>query len=127
MAERRAARPDELTASRQAAPRQTEGSKPAASLTDGSIVDADPIPGGVVALVSSRVRGQGWDTAPRVLVAHGSSVTAVTLPAAKGRPLVTGIQASWPKLTVTAIDYGPDPARAVTWSSPDGGATWQTF
>ena len=50
----------------------------------------------------------------------------MTLPAVKGRPLVSGSTASWPKLTVTATDFGPEPARTVTWSSGDGGSTWQT-
>jgi hypothetical protein len=102
------------------------GSTAVASFPDGTIVDVEPIPGGVAALVSSRVRGQGWDTAPRVVVAHGAAATTVTLPAVRGRPLVTGITAVWPKLTVTATDYGPEPARTVTWSSDDGGQTWQT-
>ena len=104
--------------------RQTQSSDPAVSVSDGVIVGAAAIPDGIVALVSSRVRGQGWDTAPRVVVMHGVTASTVTLPATRGRPLATAIAASWPKLTVTATDYGPDPSRTVTWSSVDGGATW---
>jgi hypothetical protein len=95
-----------------------------ASVPDGTIKQVDPIPGGVAALVSSRVHGQGWDTSPRVVVVKGSTAQTVTLPAARGRLLVQSIDADWPKITVTATDFVANPARAAVWASPDGGATW---
>jgi PQQ-like domain len=59
-------------------PRRTSSTRLAstivATFTDGTIKDVDPIPGGVAVLVSSRVHGQGWDTAPRVLIVKGTTV-----------------------------------------------------
>jgi hypothetical protein len=95
-----------------------------AALADGTIRDVEPIPGGVAALVSSRVRGQGWDTAPRVLLAKGATVQTLTLPTARGRLLAQGLTVAWPKLTVSATDFVANPARAAVWNTPDGGATW---
>jgi len=95
-----------------------------ATVPDGTITQVDPIPGGVAALVSSRVHGQGWDTGPRVLLVQGSVEQTLTLPTARGRLLVQSIDADWPKLTVTATDFVAHPARAAVWVSPDGGATW---
>ena len=34
-------------------------------------------------LVSNRVDGLGWDTDPRVLIVHGTTAKAVTLPTQK--------------------------------------------
>jgi hypothetical protein len=95
-----------------------------ATIADGSIVQVAAIPGGVAALVSSRVAGKGWDTAPRVLLVHGTSVQTVTLPATRGRFLAQSIEVAWPKLTVDATDFVANPVRAAAWVSPDGGATW---
>jgi hypothetical protein len=95
-----------------------------AAIGDGTIVGVEPAPGGVAALVSSRVRGQGWDTAPRVLLVRGSSVQTVTLPAVRGRPLVQSLSATGEDLVVTATDFVASPARSLTWTSTDGGATW---
>ena len=95
-----------------------------ANVPDGTIVDVKPIPDGVAALVSSRVRGQGWDTAPRLLLVRGTQTQTITLPTHPGRPLVQQLAVSWPKLTVTGEDDVADPARAAVWTSPDGGATW---
>src|SRR5262249_27830360 len=68
-------------------PRETSSSHLAsttvATVGDGTITAVDPIPGGVAALVSSRVRGQGWDTAPRILLVHGTTTQTVTLPASR--------------------------------------------
>jgi PQQ-like domain len=92
----------------------------------GTIVGATPIAGGVAALVSNRVAGQHWDSAPRVLIAHGADVRTVTLPAADplGEVLAEQIAAEGSRLTVTGTDFAADPASRVTWSSSDGGASW---
>jgi hypothetical protein len=101
-------------------------SRPAASVSDGVIVGAAAIPDGIVALVTRRVGGQGWDTAPRLLVAHGTSASMVELPATTGRPLADEVDVRWPTIVVTARDYVPDPTRVVAWRSSDGGKTWET-
>ena len=75
-------------------------------------------------LVSSRVHGQGWDSAPRVLLVKGTTVETETLPTARGRPLAENLTVAWPKLTVSATDFVANPARAAVWVSPDGGGTW---
>jgi outer membrane protein assembly factor BamB len=95
-----------------------------ATVTDGTIKRVEPIPGGVAVLVSSRVDGQGWDTAPRVLLVRGTTAQTETLPTARGRLLAQSLTVAWPKLTVSATDYVADPARAAAWVSPDGGGTW---
>ena len=109
-------------------PRQTSSSHLASTTVDavasGTIVAVDPIPGGVAALVSSRVKGQGWDTAPTVLLVKGTTVQTVTLPTVKGHPLVQSLQVSGPDFTVTATDFVANPATTTTWTSSDGGATW---
>jgi hypothetical protein len=97
-----------------------------AALPDGRISDVQPIPGGVIALVSSRVNGQGWDTDPRVLVVHGETAQIVALPMERGRILVNHIEVSWPKLTVVGINYVANPVRDAVWVSDDGGADWAT-
>jgi hypothetical protein len=94
------------------------------SVTNGTIVAVEPIPGGVAALVSSRAKGQNWDNTPRVMIVKGKTVTTETLPAISGRLLVQSLQVDWPKLTVTATDYVANPARGAAWTSGDGGATW---
>jgi hypothetical protein len=112
------------------APRETSSSKfissTLGSITDGTIVDVEPIPGGVAALVSSRVKGQGWDTAPRVLLVRGSNVQTITLPTYTGRPLVQSMDVDWPHITVNGTDFVANPVHAAVWLSPDGGATWST-
>jgi hypothetical protein len=109
-------------------PRRTSSSRLAATsvatLADGTIKRVEPIPGGVAVLVSSRVHGQGWDTAPRVILVHGTTTDTETLPTTRGRPLVQTLTVAWPKLTVTATDFVANPARAAVWVSPDGGGTW---
>jgi len=77
-----------------------------------------------VALVSARVGGQGWDTAPRVIVATGSTARVVTLPTQPGQPLAQSIAASGSRLTVNASDFTEQPIRKLTWTSTDGGSTW---
>jgi hypothetical protein len=96
------------------------------SFNDGTIVDVEPTPTGVAALVSSRVHGQRWDSAPRVLVMRGGVAQTAQLPTIRGRFLATSLHVSWPNLTVSGTDFVADPARAVTWTSDDGGVTWTT-
>jgi hypothetical protein len=109
-------------------PRHTNSARLAsttvATITDGTIVQAAAIPGGLAVLVSSRVHGSNWDTEPRVLLVHGTTVQAVTLPTARGRLLVQKLTATGQHLTVTATDFVANPARAAVWVSPNGGATW---
>ena len=95
-----------------------------ATAANGTIVAAAPVAGGVVALVSNRVGGQGWDNAPRVIVAHGSTARVVTLPRQAGNPLVTSITASGATVVVRATDFTGQPTTTLTWRSNDGGATW---
>jgi hypothetical protein len=76
-------------------------------------------------LVSSRVGGQGWDTAPCVLLVHSTTAVTETLPTARGRPLAQTLTvAPGRNLTVSATDFVANPARAAAWVSPDGGGTW---
>ncbi len=95
-----------------------------ATATGGAVVGAVASDGHLVAAVSSRVNGQGYDTQPRVIVASGSSTQTLTLPAQTGRPLLTGISAKGSTVTVTATDFTVEPAQTVTWVSTDGGETW---
>jgi hypothetical protein len=111
-----------------ALPRNTSsvrlGSRVVASFHDGTIADVEPIPGGVIALVSSRVHGQGWDTAPRVVVVRNGSAQTVQLPTVRGRFLAGPLHVSWPNLTVAGTDFVREPIGHLTWASDDGGATW---
>ena len=95
-----------------------------ATAANGTIVSAAPIAGGIAALVSNRVAGQGWDNAPRVIVAHGATARIVTLPRQAGDPLATSITASDSRLVVHATDFTQQPATSLSWSSTDGGSTW---
>ena len=98
------------------------------SVRSGTIVAGIPTSSGIAVLVSTRVDGQGWDTAPRVIVAaSGSTGRVVTLPAAEpGRPLAQTITASGSRRTMTAFDLPGSAARKLTWTSTDGGSTWST-
>jgi hypothetical protein len=111
-------------------PRQVSSSHLASSaldaVTNGTIVAVDPIPGGVAALVSSRVKGQGWDNTPRVVIVKGKTVTTATLPSQTGRLLVQSLTVKWPNITVNAANYFVNPVGTAAWTSPDGGATWST-
>lgn len=97
-----------------------------ATLGDGTISDVEAIPGGVVALVSSRVNGEGWDTDPRVVLVHGRTAQTVMLPMERGRILVEKVEVAWPTLTVVGTDYVANPVRSATWVSDDGGTMWTT-
>jgi len=97
----------------------------ATSVADGTIIVAAPIAGqGVAVLVSNRVDGLGWDTDPRVLIVHGTTVKTVTLPTQSGEILARTIRASGAALTVTGTNYGPNPAATVSWHSGNGGTSW---
>jgi hypothetical protein len=92
----------------------------------GTIVELEPAPEGVVALVATRAHGLGWDNAPRVLLRTGGR-TVVQLPRAAGSVLVRRLEVEWPRLVVTGVNYADaaDTGREVlTWTSPDGGASW---
>ena len=95
-----------------------------ATVSDGTIVGAVRVANGVVALISNRVAGQGWDNAPRVILATGGTATTVTLPRQPGYPLVQSIRAAGKAITVSATDFTADPAQTIAWVSDDGGATW---
>ena len=93
----------------------------------GEIVDVDPVPGGVVALVSRRVAGLGLDTAPRLILVQGSQVRLLSPPASSGEVLARSVEAKWPELTVRGLDvtaFARDEDGDVTWRSHDGGLTW---
>ena len=98
----------------------------ALKVANGTIVDAVTVPGGVVALVSNRVNGLGWDTSPRVAVIRGGRTQTVTLPAQTGDILVQALVVHWPRLTVTGTDFESVPVKAVRWVSANGCATWST-
>lgn len=103
---------------------QRLGAATLTTVTDGVIVDAARIPNGIVALVSSRTEGQGWDNTPRVVVASPDGATIVSLPRQPGRLLAQTIRLTGGALTVTATDYTVQPPSTTTWTSPDNGTTW---
>jgi hypothetical protein len=80
-----------------------------------TVVDAAPAAGGVAALLSSRVDGKNWDTAPRVVVVRGTRARLLTLPAKIGQILVHTITVRGSSATVTGTDFGLDPVRQVVW------------
>ncbi len=89
--------------------------------TDGQIVSAVDVPGGIAALVDRR------EQPPQVIVSRGGAASTVTLPDAGDTVVPRTLTAAWPDLTVTGTDYthpsaAPDPT--VTWQSRDGGVTW---
>jgi hypothetical protein len=74
-------------------------------------------------LVSSRVGGQGWDTAPRVLLVQSMTTVTETPPTARGRPLAQILTVAWPNLTVSATDFvatrrAPPPGSPQTAAAP---------
>jgi hypothetical protein len=104
--------------------RRLEAVATLAKIADGTIVAAAATATGAAILVSSRVAGQGWDTAPRVIIANGVEATTVTLPRRAGHPLARTIRAQGETITVTATDFTDQPADQITWTSKDAGATW---
>ncbi|HMI98284.1 MAG TPA: PQQ-binding-like beta-propeller repeat protein [Gaiellaceae bacterium] len=93
----------------------------------GAIIDAAPVPGGVAALMTRRVAGLGLDVSPRVLLVQSGRVRVLRLPRVTGDVLARSLEVLWPSLTVHAFDvtaFTRGEQGPVTWTSPDGGATW---
>jgi putative pyrroloquinoline-quinone binding quinoprotein len=93
----------------------------------GVIVDADPVPGGVVALVSRRTSGAGLDSSPRLILVQGKRVSVLRPPGVLGEVLASSVEADWPALTVRGLDvtaFTREEGSKVTWRSVDGGRTW---
>jgi PQQ-like domain len=93
----------------------------------GSIIDAKGVPGGIMALVTNRVAGLGFDHAPRLLVAQGTVARVLTLPRVTGEVLVRSLEVAWPRVTVRGHDgvaFTRGEEGSITWASADGGATW---
>jgi outer membrane protein assembly factor BamB len=93
----------------------------------GRIVDLVAVPGGAAALITRRVRGQGWDRAPRVLLVRSGRVATLRLPPRRGAILVRSLEVAWPAIVVHARDFRPaaETAAELAWTSPNGGRTWQ--
>jgi putative pyrroloquinoline-quinone-binding quinoprotein len=93
----------------------------------GAILDVDPLPGGVAALVTRRVGGLGYDRVPRVLLGSVSALRQRTLPAVGGDVLVRSLDVAWPEIRVRGFDVTAFTRReegSVEWLSHDGGASW---
>jgi outer membrane protein assembly factor BamB len=97
----------------------------------GRIVDVKAIPGGVVALVSRRVAGLGFDFRPRLLfVQRHRKVRVLRLPRVVGEVLARSVEVTWPAMTVRGYDgvaftRGVD--GAIEWRTANGGARWTVF
>ena len=97
----------------------------------GTIVDVKAIPGGVVALVSHRVAGLGFDHRPRLLfVQRRRKAKVLRLPRAEGEVLSRSVEVAWPAMTVRGYDgvaffRGVD--GAIEWRTANGGAKWTVF
>jgi PQQ-like domain len=106
-------------------PRGAIRSAAVAIVSSGRIAALTAVPGGVAALVTARVDGHGWDTAPRVLLYRNGKAAMLRLPATSGAVLVRSIAASWPVLVVHGGDFDRAGAPVpLTWRSRDGGRTW---
>jgi hypothetical protein len=93
----------------------------------GAIVDVQPMPGGVAALLSRRVGGLGFDRAPLLRLVQNGSVRNRVLPAVAGDVLVRSLDVHWPSIAVRGSDvtaFTRHEEGLVLWSSADGGATW---
>ena len=93
----------------------------------GLIVDAKPVPGGIAALATNRVGGNGFDNSPRLHVVKGNEILIYSLPRVPGEVLVRSLEVAWPAVTVHASDvtgFTRGEQGTVTWTSPDGGGTW---
>ena len=92
------------------------------------IVDARAVPGGMVALVSNRVAGLGFDRRPRLmLVQRRRKVKVLRLPWAAGEVVARSVDVAWPSMTVRAYDGVAFTRReegSIEWRSIDGGAKW---
>lgn len=93
----------------------------------GAIVDAKPIPAGVLALATSRVAGLGLDSSPRLVFAQGEGVSVLNLPSTGGDVLARSLEVAWPAITVRADDvtaFTRGEEGRLTWRSFDGGRSW---
>jgi len=93
----------------------------------GAIVDVQPVPGGVAALVSRRMGGLGFDRAPLLRFVQNGSVRNRVLPAVGGDVLVHSLDVHWPSIAVSGSDvtaFTRHEDGSVLWSSADGGETW---
>jgi len=98
-----------------------------AAAVKGAILDVDPLPGGVAALVTRRVGGLGYDRIPKVLLGNVSALRQRTLPAVGGDVLVRSLDVAWPEVRVRGFDVTAFTRReegSVEWLSEDGGASW---
>ena len=98
-----------------------------AAAVKGAILDVDPLPGGVAALVTRRVGGLGYDRLPTVLLGNASALRQRRLPAVGGDVLVRSLEVAWPEIRVRGFDVTAFTRReegSVEWLSEDGGATW---
>jgi hypothetical protein len=94
----------------------------------GVIVDARAVPGGVVALVSHRVAGLGFDHRPRLMfVQRRRKVKVLRLPRAEGEVVARSVDVAWPAMTVRGHDgvgFMRREEGSIEWRSIDGGAKW---
>jgi hypothetical protein len=88
--------------------------------TDGRIVSAALLGGGLAALVDR------YGKPPQVIVAAGSSPHVVTLPMGPATSVVRSIRVVGSQLVVRGTYLSTDGSAAATvdWSSHDGGMTW---
>ena len=94
----------------------------------GAIIDADPVPGGIVALATRRVAGIGFDRSPRLLLVQHGTVRVLSLPLAPGEVLARSVDGVWPSLTVHGFDvsaFTRGEAGPVTWTTSDAGVSWR--
>jgi hypothetical protein len=86
------------------------------------------MPGGVVALVSSRVAGIRWDNRPRLLIAQRRRKARVLrLPRVGGEVLARSVAVAWPAITVRGYDgvaFTRGEEGTIEWRTIDGGGTW---
>jgi PQQ-like domain len=97
----------------------------------GAIVDARAMPGGVVALVSNRVAGLGFDNRPRLLlVQRRRKARVLRLPSVAGEILARSVEVAWPVITVRGYDGVAFTRReegTIEWRTIDGGGKWTVF
>jgi hypothetical protein len=96
------------------------------NVANGTVVDAVAVPGGVIALISYRVNGLGWDNSPRLAVIRDGRTQTISLPTRSGNILARTIRADGSDLTVSAVDYSSNPISPVTWHSTNGGTSWSS-
>jgi hypothetical protein len=93
----------------------------------GAILDVQPVPGGVAALVTRRIGGFGFDRTPLVRFIQNGALRDRVLPRVAGDVLVRSIAVGWPTIAVHGVDvtaFTRHEQGSVLWVSADGGATW---